>query len=108
MNSLVLSVIVVACCCITATVGIILRIKLPDEHFDADSKDVVKSVMGIVATMAALVLSLLIASAKTTFDTQSTEMQQLAANIVQLDQALELYGPETSNARQLLRRAVTA
>ncbi len=64
--------------------------------------------MGIVATMIALVLSLLIASAKNSYDTQSTEIEQLATNIVQLDRILVLYGPETNNARVVLRQAVTA
>ena len=65
-----------------------------------------KAVMGIVATMSALVLGLLIASAKNSYDTQATEMQQLAAHVVQLDRVLTLYGPETQRARHLLRQAV--
>jgi hypothetical protein len=107
LSSLVVACVVVVCCCASAALGIILRIKLPEDHFDADSKDVVKSVMGIVATMTALVLSLLIASAKGSYDTQSTDTQEIAAAVVQLDQALALYGPETAIARKELRQAVT-
>jgi len=108
LSSLVISFVVFFCCCTSAAVGIVLHVWLPNHHFDTDSKDVVKSVMGIIATMSALVLSLLIASAKSSYDTQSNEIQQLAANVVQLDQALALYGPEAGDARKLLRQAVTA
>jgi len=49
-------------CTFAATVWV-LRKKLPDDHLHEDSKDVIKLVMGLIATMAALVLGLLIASA---------------------------------------------
>ncbi|MCW3474778.1 DUF4239 domain-containing protein [Rhodovastum sp. RN2-1] len=67
-----------------------------------------KLVMGLVATMSALVLGLLIASAKTTSDTQSTEVVQLSAGIIELDRLLARYGPETAEARAALRDAVAA
>jgi hypothetical protein len=85
-----------------------LNVRLPGHHLDGDSKDVVKLVMGLVATMAALVLGLLIASAKGSYDTQMTEMQELSTNLVQLDQLLVRYGPETQEARADLKQAVIA
>jgi hypothetical protein len=54
----------------------ILHVKLPDHHLDADSRDVVKLVMGLIATMSALVLSLLIASANSSYDQQSSERKR--------------------------------
>lgn len=108
MSSLLISFVVFVCCFASSALGIILHVRLPDDHFDADSKDVVKSVMGIIATMSALVLSLLIASAKSSYDTQSSEMQQIAASVVQLDRALVLFGPDAADARKLLRQAVVA
>lgn len=62
--------------------------------------------MGLVATLSALVLGLLIASAKGSYDTQSTELTQMTANVVLLDRVLAHYGPETKEARELLRGAV--
>lgn len=106
MDAALVSGIVFGCVVCGAVLGMVLNIKLPDHHLDGDSKDVVKLVMGLIATMAALVLSLLIASAKTTYDTQETEIQHLAANIVQLDRILVHYGPETEDARALLRQTV--
>jgi hypothetical protein len=86
-----------------ALVGMVLRIKLPDRHLDSNSKDVVKLVMGLIATMSALVLSLLIASATTTYDRQSSELKALSANILMLDQTLESYGPDARAVRDGLR-----
>jgi hypothetical protein len=63
---------------------------------------------GLIGTIAALVLGLLIASANSTFETQGSQVQQLTANIVVLDRILAQYGPETVSARNMLRRAVAA
>ncbi len=84
----------------------ILHVKLPDNHLDADSKDVVKLVMGLIATKAALVLGLLIASANTSYDRQNVELRALAANIILLDRTLEFYGPDAKEARDGLRSVV--
>lgn len=61
---------------------------------------------GLISTMAALVLGLLIASANTSFDTQSAQIKQMTANIILLDRLLTQYGSETNPARDLLRRSV--
>ena len=84
----------------------VLYVKLPDHHLDPDSRDVVKLVMGLIATMAALVLSLLIASANTSYDRQSSELKALSVNILLLDRTLELYGPDAKAARDGLRDVV--
>src|SRR5262245_6131898 len=62
--------------------------------------------MGLVGTMAALVLGLLVASAKGSYDAQTGDLIQGSANIVLLDHLLAEYGPETKEARALLRNAV--
>jgi hypothetical protein len=80
---------------------------LPEEHLSSDSKDVVKLGIALVATMSALLLSLLVASAKSAFDTRSNQLTQASADIVLLDGALARYGPETKEARALLQRSVT-
>ena len=63
---------------------------------------------GLIGTIAGLVLGLLIASANSTYETQSSQVQQLTANIVLLDRTLAQYGPETDLARNLLRRGVAS
>src|SRR5262245_26296048 len=83
-----------------------LRASLPEHHLSPDSKDFVKLGTGLVATMSALVLGLLIASAKGSYDTQRGDLTQIASNIIVLDRLLAHYGPETKEARDLLRRSV--
>jgi hypothetical protein len=72
----------------------------------ADSKDVVKLGTAVIATMSALVVSLLLASAKASFDSRSREYTQMSDNIILLDRLLSHYGPETKEVRDLLRRSV--
>jgi len=79
---------------------------LPQDHLSADSKDAVKLAMGLVATMTALVLGLLVSSAKGTYDTARSEVIQMAAKVAFLDRVLALYGPEAAEARGELRAAV--
>src|SRR5262249_61513687 len=75
-------------------------------HLSTDSKDFMKLGTGLIATMAALVLGLLIASAKGSYDVQRSELTQISANIILLDRLMANYGPETKEARDLLRRSV--
>jgi hypothetical protein len=85
-----------------AMLGTILHAMLPENHLSSDSKDVVKLAIGLIATMSALVLALLIASAKGSYDTQRNELTQMSANIILLDRVLAHYGPETKDTRELL------
>src|SRR5262245_51244930 len=107
MISIKISLIVFACVFGGALLGILLHAVLPQHHLSAESKDIVKLGMGLVGTMAALVLGLLVASAKSSYDTQSAEMTQLTANVALLDRILAHYGPETKESRDLLHETVT-
>jgi hypothetical protein len=94
-------------CLFAATLAAMLvRERLPRNHLDDQSKDAIKVGMGLIATMSALVLGLLIASAKTSYDTQSSEVRQIAANISQLDRVLTEYGKETTEIRDAFRRNI--
>ena len=106
MSSITISFIVFACVFGGALLGILLRVVLPQNHLSAESKDIVKLGMGLVGTMAALVLGLLVASAKGSYDAQIAELTQGSTNILLLDRLLAQYGPETKEARALLRGAV--
>jgi hypothetical protein len=106
MTPIAISSIVFACVFGGALLGILLHLILPEHHLSTESKDVIKLVMGLIATMSALVLSLLIATAKSSYDTQSTEFTQMAANFILLDRVLAHYGSETKDARDLLRQTV--
>ena len=106
MSSITISFIVLACVFGGALFGIFLHAVLPQHHLSNETKDIVKLGMGLVGTMAALVLGLLVASAKGYYDTQGAEVTQLAANVALLDRVLAHYGPETKEPRTILRVAV--
>jgi hypothetical protein len=84
-----------------------MRRRLPEHHLSADSKDGVKLALGLVATMTALLLGLLVSSAKGTYDTERSEVIQMAAKAAFLDRVLALYGPEAAGARAQFREAMT-
>jgi Protein of unknown function (DUF4239) len=106
LSAIAIGLVVFALVYASALLAMFVHSKLPDDHLTSDSKDVVKLGVALVATMSALVLSLLISSAKTAFDTRSNQLVQAAADIVLLDRALARYGPETKEARSLLRQDV--
>jgi len=89
-----------------ALLGMFLHARLPPHHLSAESKSVVTLGVGLVGTMAALVLGLLISSAKGYYDTQNNELTQMSANAILLDRTLAHYGPETAEARAILRANV--
>jgi hypothetical protein len=103
MSSIATSTVVFACVFGGALFGMFLRAVLPQQDLNSDSKDVVKLGMGIVATLAALVLGLLIASAKGSYDAQDVALTQISAKLILLDRVLAHYGPETKEVRDLLR-----
>ena len=108
MRPLLVSLIVFACVLAGAFLGIFLRNTLPKHHLSDATKDVVKLGTGLIGTITGLVLGLLIASANSTYETEGSQVQQLTANIVVLDQTLAQYGPEAASARNLMRSAVTS
>jgi hypothetical protein len=108
MSPMAIGWVVFALVFASALLAMSLHNALPEHHLSADSKDVVKLGIALIATMAALVLGLLIASAKSAYDTRSNQLAEASADMIQLDRALARYGPETKEARSLLQRSVAA
>ena len=88
----------------SALLGMWIRRRLPESHLSEETKGVVTLSMGVVGTLTALVLSLLIATASSTFNTRNQQITEKAAKVVQLDRLLRRYGPEADGLRALLRR----
>jgi hypothetical protein len=86
--------------------GAVLRPLLPTHHLSGESKDAVKLAMGLIATMTALLLGLLVSSAKGAYDTNRTSVVQMAAKVAFLDRVLTLYGPEAAEIRTKVRTAI--
>jgi hypothetical protein len=91
----------------SAMIGRLIRRKLPENHLTDETKGVVTLSMGVVGTLTALVLGLLIATASTTFNTRNQEITTLAANAIQLDRVLRRFGPDGDAEREMLRNYMT-
>jgi hypothetical protein len=102
VSPLQISIIVFAAVFGGALLGVFVYPFLPDTQQSPESRDIVRLGMGLVATTVAIVLGLLVASAKGFYDTQSTEVTQVAANFVLLDRVLFHYGPESQGTRAAL------
>lgn len=89
-------------------VGAFLRSRLAEHHLSPDTKDVVRLGTGLVGTIAALVLSLMISSASITYNTQNTRLQEMTAKFILMDSLLAQYGPDATQARMSLRSTVNA
>jgi len=106
MNPFIISIIVILCTLCGTHLGMGIRKLLPDHHLADDTKEIVKLGAGMIATLTALVLGLLISSAKDTLDTMNRELTQDGAKIILLDRNLANYGAETNEIRAQLRSHV--
>src|SRR5262247_400528 len=106
MSALTIALMAFVCMFGGALLGACLRPLLPGHHVSADSRDVVKLGVGVIATQAALVLGLLVSSAKGSFDTMNAEIIQAGARIILLDRVLVRYGSETHDTRKHLQRSL--
>jgi len=102
----VIAAIIFGCVFSGALGGMLIRAAVPEHHLSQATQDVIKLGTGMIATLTALVIGLLVASARSSFDTKDIELRQFAANLILLDRQLVHYGAETKEARDLLRRYV--
>jgi hypothetical protein len=107
MDSVATTIVVFVCIFGAVLLGMALRRILPEDHLSADSRDAVKLAMGLVATMAALLLGLLISSAKGSCDAARNDVAQMAAKVAFLDRALQAYGPEAAAVRIRLHAVIS-
>jgi hypothetical protein len=91
-----------------AAAGLWLRRFLPEDHLSADSKSVINLSMGLVGTMSALVLGLLIGQAHTSYQQQVAGLEQMSAQLIVVDRMMARVGPSAAPARQMLKTAAAA
>jgi hypothetical protein len=102
MDSYLLASIVFACVFAGSMLGLWLNGWLPENHRSAASHDAIKLGTGMISVLASLVLGLLTAGIKNSFDTTDGQIRTFAANLILLDETLRDYGPDATNARKLL------
>jgi len=108
MSSIAVAAAIFCCLLLGALAGMALRGVIPHHHLDSDTRDLIKLGVGLIGTMSALVLGLLVASAKGAYDTKKSELAQMAGNAILLDRVLAHYGPDSAGARDALRGALVA
>jgi hypothetical protein len=106
LNALLVALLVTALQLGAMWLGSRIRRRLPEHHLSGDTKDTVKLAMGLVTTMTALILGLLVSSAKSTYDTARSEVMQMATKVAYVDRLLALYGPEAADTRRQLHDAI--
>lgn len=106
MSSVTLALLALLCPLIGTALGFALRHRLPEHHLSRDAIDVIKLAAGLIATLVALVLGLLISSANSYRVSVENGYRQILANVVQLDQYLRAYGPQTQDIRARVRSLV--
>src|SRR5512139_3676955 len=108
MSPTIVGIIVFACTFGGVLLGMWLQKTLPGHHLDAQSRDTVKVGIGLIATMTALVLGLVTASAKSSYDAVDSAIKKSAIDILTLDRVLARYGSETGEIRMGLQRGIGA
>ncbi len=108
MGDTTIALLALGCSALGLVAGTVARAIIPQSHLHEESKDVIKAATGLIATLVALVLGLLVASSKSTFDSTDSGINAVATRLVQLDRTLVRYGPETAPLRELLRHDVRA
>ncbi len=108
MSSITIGLIAAGCIFGGALGGVWLQNRLPRHHLDEDSFEIVKLGAGMLATVTALVLGLLVSSAKSTFDTVNEGIRQVSAKIIMLDRITAQYGPDAKAVRDQLKQSFTA
>ncbi len=106
MGAVTTSLIAFACVFGSTLVGMIVRRSLTERQFTSEVKDVIKLGLGLIATMSALVLGLLVSTAKGSYDAKRGQLTQMAADLILVDRCLALYGLETKEARGTLHDLV--
>jgi hypothetical protein len=106
LNSTVVVLVAFGCTFGAALAALFVRSRMPTQHLEGDSKEAVKLVLGLVATITALVLGLLISSAHSGYDAQESELQQLGVHLYQVDRILAQFGPDATKEREVLRDMV--
>src|SRR5262245_59073462 len=108
MRSLAIACVMFGCVLVSTLAAMMIARRLPEHHLSNETRDVVKLGLGVIGTLTALVLGLLVAATKGTYDAQSGTLKELAAQFAVVDRVLARYGPEAEEARNRLRALTQA
>jgi len=105
-NPISLSLLVLACTLAAAAAGFALRRRLGPAPDADQSREGVRMAMSLMTTLTAIVLGMVTASAKETYDQATAVVTGTAVDMITLDRKLDNYGPEAAAARAEVRVCV--
>lgn len=108
MSAVAIALVALGAIVLSVGLGVWFRHRLPERHLNGDSKDVIKLATALTATMSALVIALLFASTRASFEATNSQVGQLTAGVIELDRLLKDYGEEGTSLRRALRQDVDA
>jgi hypothetical protein len=86
-----------------ALAGMGLRRLLPENQLRPEAKDIIGQATGLLVTMTALVLGMLVSAANSSYQDRKNELAEMGSSFVLVDGLLTSYGPETEAIRLELR-----
>jgi len=104
MSDIAISLLVAACVFAGGMLGLVLHRIIPKAHLTKETQDVIRLGTGMLSVMASLVLGLLIATAKSTYDSTNHDIRSYAAELILLDETLRDYGNDAAAPRAILRQ----
>jgi hypothetical protein len=108
MNSIAVSSIVFLSILASGLVGMVVRRAIAADRLGSGEKEGARLVTGLMTTMAAVVLGMLVSSAKASYDARTNEIAEISSQIVTIDRMLSKYGTETAEMRAQFRLLVEA
>ena len=106
MNAIAISAVAFASIFGATLLGMLLGSVLPGRYLSGGSKEVVTLGIGVIATMSAVLLGLLISSTRTSYEEKRSQVIRMTADVIELDLIMKDYGPEARPVRQVMRDAV--
>jgi hypothetical protein len=103
MKSILISSIVFVVVFSGALAGIGFQRVVPDNQLGPEAKDVIRLATGLLVTMTALVLGMLVSTANSSYQDRKNELAEMGSNFVLVDGLLASYGPDTQTIRGELR-----
>ena len=108
MNTISVSSVVFVSIFASGLVGMVIKRALPEDRLGSSEKEIARLVTGLMTTTAAIVLGMLVSSAKSSYDARMNEVAAISSEVVMIDQKLARYGTETGDIRSKLRLLVEA
>jgi hypothetical protein len=106
VTSILVCILIFAAVFASGLVGLFVQRRLPEAQKSDSARVVIGQISGVLSLLLSLVLGTLVGTSFAFQNTQRTELDALAANVLQLDQSLADLGPDAAIARERLKQPI--